>query len=508
MSHPPMTARELDYRPRLHFTATRNWLNDPNGLVFSAGVYHLFFQYNPRGVEHGHMSWGHATSRDLLRWTEHEVALPERETHSIYSGSAVTDWWNTSALAATGATEPPLVAMYTGHRGAAPSRPQREAQFLACSLDAGRTWRYPLDTPVLDEAASDFRDPKVLWHPETQRWVMVLVRPNERQVAFYTSTNLRNWTPESTFGPAGNTAGIWEVPDLFALHDARGERHWVLKVDFNPGGPNGGSGGQYFIGSFDGRAFQAQTPPQTIDYGHDFYAALTWSGLDFEPTGQTGNAPDDRTSDPAPGRPGSNRPRLEYPTWIAWMNNWQYAARLPTAPWKGALSLPRALSLRDTPEGLRLAQHPVKQFEALRGEPRGLSGTLGAQTLRPGCAHEVQLSWPATAQPFSLQLLSTEREEARLDVNPAGGELRVTRPNPAAGEPPPGFAGMVTAPIPAGAGRLRLIVDACSLEVFAAHGTMCLTELFFPAAPLTRLELAALPGVEGQIWPLATTRAG
>lgn len=239
------------WRPQFHFTPPRNWMNDPNGLVWYAGEYHLFYQHNPFGDRWGHMSWGHAVSRDLVHWEHLPVALPEQKDFMIYSGSAVVDWQNTTGFGRQGG--PPLVAVFTAHYK---DRPLQN-QHVAWSLDRGRTWTFYEGNPVLDIGDADFRDPKVFWHEPTQRWIMVVAWPVQRQVRFYGSPNLRQWTHLSDFGPAGCTNGVWECPDLFALpvENLPGQHRWVLVVSVSGGGPNGGSGCQYFVGQFDGWQF-------------------------------------------------------------------------------------------------------------------------------------------------------------------------------------------------------------------------------------------------------------
>lgn len=248
------------FRPQFHFTPARNWMNDPNGMVFFDGEWHLFYQYNPEGDRWGHMSWGHAVSRDLVRWEHLPLALPEEDGIMIFSGSAVVDWKNTSGFGA--GDQPPLVAIYTGHREG------RQDQRLAYSRDRGRTWTKFAGNPVLDVKMADFRDPKVFWHEGTSRWVMTVALAAEKKVHFYASPNLKEWKYVGEFGPAGSVDGLWECPDLFSLPVDRGEgesaRKWVLIVNINPGGPAGGSGCQYFVGDFDGSRFTPEPLPASL----------------------------------------------------------------------------------------------------------------------------------------------------------------------------------------------------------------------------------------------------
>ncbi len=241
------------FRPQFHFTPQRNWMNDPNGMVFYDGEWHLFYQYNPLGDRWGHMSWGHAVSRDLVRWEHLPLALAEADGIMIFSGSAVVDWKNTSGFGADG--KPPLVAIYTGHREG------RQDQRLAYSNDRGRTWTNYAGNPVLDVKMADFRDPKVFWHEGSSSWVMTVALAKEQKVHFYTSPDLKAWRYVGEFGPAGAIDGLWECPDLFPLPVRGGGVKWVLIVNINPGGPAGGSGCQYFVGEFDGATFTPDPLP-------------------------------------------------------------------------------------------------------------------------------------------------------------------------------------------------------------------------------------------------------
>lgn len=245
--------RDEPYRPQLHFSPERNWMNDPNGLVWYQGEWHLFYQYNPEGAQWGNMSWGHAVSRDLLHWEELPLAIPRSEDEHIFSGSIVVDERNTAGFGRPGA--PAMVAVYTSWYPATGI----QAQSLAYSTDRGRTWTKYAGNPVLDLGSREFRDPKVFWDVKAGRWTMAVVRATEHKVSFYGSADLRSWTHLSDFGPANAVGGVWEVPDLFELPvDGDPQRtKWVLVVNLNPGAVAGGSGGQYFVGNWDGTTFTA-----------------------------------------------------------------------------------------------------------------------------------------------------------------------------------------------------------------------------------------------------------
>jgi sucrose-6-phosphate hydrolase SacC (GH32 family) len=290
--HPQTYAAEQyheRWRPQFHFTPERNWMNDPNGMVFFAGEYHLFYQYNPFGDKWGHMSWGHAVSRDLVHWEHLPLALAEADGVMIFSGSAVVDWKNTSGFGKDG--QPPLVGIYTGHYTTKPLQNQN----IAYSTDRGRTWTKFSDNPVLDIGERDFRDPKVFWHAPTQRWVMVVAWPVQRKVRFYASADLKQWTHLNDFGPAGSIQGIWECPDLFplAVEGKRATSKWVLIVNVGSGAPAGGSGCQYFVGHFDGTGFlldsgsQPKFEPEFVPVGK---LVADFEGTDYANWRATGEA--------------------------------------------------------------------------------------------------------------------------------------------------------------------------------------------------------------------------
>ncbi len=299
-----------EYRPQLHFTPEKNWMNDPNGMFYdaSSGLYHLYFQCNPFANQWGHMSWGHATSRDRLTWTEQPLAIPQQGATMIFSGSALIHGDQ-------------VLAFYTAAHSSG-----TQSQALAISQDRGYTFAQYALNPLIDIGSSNFRDPKVQFLPSLQTYVMAVVRSDIHQVEFYAAAEPTQWSaqPVGRFGPAGAVGGVWECPDLFELpvlneHSSK----WVLVVNINPGGPNGGSAMQYFVGDFDGEQFESQEEPGDglwLDYGHDFYAAVTWNGDAHK---------GDRVM-------------------LGWSNNWMYAADIPTSPWKGAMSLPRKLTLVHT----------------------------------------------------------------------------------------------------------------------------------------------------------------
>ncbi len=336
---------EEPFRPQFHLTPPKNWMNDPNGPVYNQGGYHVFYQLNPFGNEWGHMSRGHAVSPDLIHWRNLPVAIPEQNGVMIFSGSAAVDWNNSSGLCTGSGLPGPscLVAIYTGSNG------KVQNQNLAYSYDRGRTWTKYSGNPILDLHRANFRDPKVFWYRPGRKWVMVVALSDQHQVRFYASEDLIHWAFMSNFGPAGATGGVWECPDLFELpvENRPGERRWVLSVNVNPGSIAGGSGDQYFVGEFDGSKFMNYNSGGLTlwaDYRKDFYASTSFS-----------------TMPPSDGRR----------VWLGWLDNWEYAARVPTSPWRGQQSLPRVLKLRRFPQGVRLVQSPVAELHTLRGRGVG-----------------------------------------------------------------------------------------------------------------------------------------
>ena len=455
------------YRPQFHFTPAKNWMNDPNGLVFYQGEYHLFYQYNPFGNKWGHMSWGHAISRDLVHWQHLPVALAEENGVMIFSGSAVVDWHNSSGLCRS--TNPKdkscLIAIYTGH-----IEGKNQSQHLAVSNDRGRTWQKYAGNPVLDIGYRDFRDPKVIWHEATKRWVMVVSLSKEQKVRFYASPDLKKWEALSDFGPAGvrNDKMLWECPDLFELPVANqpGQKRWVLIVNINPGGVAGGSGGQYFIGKFDGKSFTNDNPNEQalfVDYGADFYAGVTFSDM-----------------------PKTDGRRIL----LGWMSNWQYAQNEPTEPFRTAQSIPRVLSLRRTAAGLRLTQQPIAELARLRTKPM----VFGKIDIREGVvkppalfsAETLEISGDFIVGKQSSVVVTLHAyapmKETLIGYEASKQVLFIDRSQSGRTDFDARFAARHEAPLKLVNGKLalRIFVDRSSVEVFANDGAVVLTDRIFP----------------------------
>lgn len=445
------------FRPKAHFTPRKNWINDPNGLVYFEGEYHLFYQYNPEGKEWGHMSWGHAVSPDLAHWEELPVAIPETD-QMIFSGSIVVDWRNTSGLG--DGTAPALLAFYTAYDAARGI----QSQHLAYSHDRGRTFTHYAGNPIIDLNHADFRDPKVFYHAESAAWIMVIALSKDHVIQFYRSTTLLDWELAGAFGPAGSTAGQWECPDmmLVPIEGESGSSAWVLKVDVDKAFLDGGSGTQYFVGSFDGRTFvidPADGDPDgdLADYGPDFYAAITWAEL-----------PDDQ--------PG--------PIWIGWQSNHQSGRFYPTDPWCGAMSLPRRLFLYREGARLRLGQVPIlAQPAALRPaamlddmsltkEPISLmSGSSAFQ-----CAFELIGLEGGRA---SIDLCDDAKSLVRMTFDFDAGQVEFERAFSPMVETTEFQRGMV-ADVSSNKAIVSIIVDSSLVEVFLNGGRIVYTGAVFP----------------------------
>ena len=451
------------FRPQVHFSPKEHWTNDPNGLVYFHGEYHLFYQYNPFGDVWGHMSWGHAVSKDLLHWNELPVAIPEKDGVMIFTGSIVVDRKNSSGFCLPKAEC--LVAVYTGYSEVAGGF--RQNQNLAWSRDDGRTWTQYAGNPVLDLKLADFRDPSVFWNEQGHDWVMAVSLPKEHKIQFYASPDLKEWTKISEFGPAGDADGDWECPDLLQIPAERAgaKSVWALKVGLNPGAPQGGSGEQYFLGNFDGKSFTATDKRGAhglTNYGKDDYCAISYNDL----------------------------PRGEKPTLIGWMSNWQYAAKLPTSPWRGQMSLPRQLSYVEDQYGLALRQEPVTA--ALR-QSAGLKVEVGAggnEVFRGEPPYELNLTFEEPRQNvFGLRIYSDDEHWTEVGFDRQKSEFYIDRTK-SSETVAPEFPARTVAPLVEGRGfDVKLIVDRSSVEAFAQGGTIAMTDLIFPAAGITRAEV-------------------
>ncbi len=433
------------YRPQIHFTPARNWMNDPNGMVYADGVYHLFYQYNPLGNDWGNMSWGHATSTDLMHWKEQGVALTRDELGDVFSGSAVIDERNSAGFGANA-----MVALYT-------SASEAQQQSIAYSTDGGTTFTRYSANPVIRNNDDNLRDPKVFWHEDSQQWVMALAKGWKRGVEFYGSTNLKSWTHLSTFvmDLPGRPSLQWECPDLIQLGD-----RWVLLVSVNPGGPLLGSGTMYFVGQFDGKTFTAEALdyPLWLDYGMDNYAGVTWS--------HTG----DRK------------------IMMGWMNNWQYAGNVPCSPWRSAMTLPRELKLTAFEGRPLLTCQVVSEINKIAGPWQAAGQTLSATD-----AYQLRLT--LNLDKNSTVTLSNDQEERfTFDVQATARTLTAHR---TAESGKTSFNGTFSIPsmqaplnTTASTVTLLLYVDQSSIELLTEDGTMSMTNLVFPQTLYNHLQVS------------------
>lgn len=455
-----------NWRPDYHFTAPQNWINDPNGLVYYQGEYHLFYQHNPFENKWGHMSWGHAVSKDLIKWEHLPLAIPE-DSVWIFSGSAVVDKNNTSGFQ-TG-TEPCMVALYTAdyHDG------KKEAQYLAYSNDRGRTWTKYAGNPVIDLQMTDFRDPHVIWHEKTQQWVMSVVFPKEYKVIFYTSKNLKDWTRAGEFGNQGEVRKIWECPALVEvpIEDNSQKTKWILFVSTN-GQEEKFEGMQYFVGDFNGSTFKNDNSPETklyVDYGKDFYAAIPYT-----------DAPDNQK------------------VILGWMSSWQYADAVPTFPWKGQMAVPRNISLRQTEEGLRLFQEPIATLKPKKDylvfEKKNFvfskEKQLDGMTLFAKNSYMVEIEFKRkSAQIFGLRIaqLKDKKDNKKILQQTTVGydvqthQLYIDRKNSGV-MIKDNFASLdkTTLKLKDKTLKLKVLVDKTSVEVFANDGEKVISDLIFP----------------------------
>ena len=456
------------FRLQFHFSPAKNWTNDPNGLVYYKGEYHLFYQYNPFGDTWGHMSWGHAVSADMVHWKHLPVALGEENGEMIFSGSAVVDWHNSSGLCRN--PEPAdtscLIAIYTGNS-------DHQSQSIAFSNDRGRTWTKYQGNPVIDLGLRDFRDPKVFWHEPDRRWVMAAALPNEHKVRFFGSADLKRWTALSDFGPAGATGGAWECPDLFPLRVEGGEMRWVLSVNINPGGIAGGSGNQYFVGRFDGSKFTNDNPAsQTLwaDYGKDFYASQSYSDIP---------SPDGRR------------------IWLGWFSNWLYAGKEPTSPWRCAQSIPRVLQLKKLRGGIRLVQQPIGELASLRGESLHAGAIDVAEANRhlsefQSDTYEIDAEFDSgTAGEVGFRLRTGSKEQTLAGCDLKRAEVFIDRTKSGTVNFSGNFAGRHSGPLdlPGHRIKLRIFVDRSSVELFANAGEIVISDRIFPSAGSNGLQI-------------------
>jgi fructan beta-fructosidase len=491
-------------RPQYHFSPPSNWMNDPNGLVWFEGEYHLFYQYHPESTVWGPMHWGHAVSTDLVHWEHLPVALYPDAMGYVFSGSAVVDEHNTADFGRPG--KPAMVAMYTIHDMAREraNRQDVEMQGIAYSLDRGRTWTKYAGNPVIENHAlkRDFRDPKLFWHEPSRQWVTTLAVGDHAEL--WGSPDLKQWRHLSDFGAdVGVHSGVWECPDLFEIAVTEGDpgqlgqKKWVLLQNLNPGHPNGGSGLQYFVGDFDGvrftldPSFAPRVPKGTgawLDWGRDNYAGVTWSNV-----------------------PATDGRRL----FIGWMNNWDYAQKVPTSTWRGACTLPRELKLIwHEASGYQLAATPVLELSALRIRdqreevpPQFLTGALELKDLTALAEIELEVDLSrTTAKRFWIERSNTKGQIYRIGYDCTTKSYFSDRTKAGKHEFANNFSTRIhTAPRVSDKSQLymHLFFDQASCELFADNGSVNLTDTYFPDEPLSATRFVAEGGTVGFVGALA-----
>ena len=431
------TANREKYRPVYHHTPAWGWMNDPNGMFYKDGVWHLYFQYNPYGSQWENMTWGHSTSTDLIHWTFQGAPIEADAWGTIFSGSAVVDHNNTAGFG-KGA----VVAMYT-------SAGENQTQSIAYSNDNGQTFTKYDGNPVLTSNTPDYRDPHVFWNEDIKRWNMIMAEGQHMDI--YSSADLKEWKLESQFGAEyGNHGGVWECPDLMKMKVRGTDQYkWMLLCNINPGGPFGGSATQYFVGQFDGHKFTCESAPEVtkwMDYGKDHYATVTFD-----------NAPDGR--------------RVA----MAWMSNWQYANQVPTMQFRSANSVPRDLDLYEYQGQTYCGVTPSPELAAARPKK-------ATKTLTEACEMVVTLKGNAT-----ITLANDKGEQVVMTYDEKSRTFAMDRTKSGQKEFSDDFAALTVAPVHGKMSQLRLFIDRSSIEAFDADGKMAMTNLVFPTKPYNKV---------------------
>ena len=460
------------HRPQIHFSPKEKWMNDPNGMVYFNNKYHLFYQYYPDSTVWGPMHWGHAISKDLVHWEHEPIALYPDSLGYIFSGSAVVDVNNTSGFGKDG--QVPLVAIFTHHDAKAEKTGSNtyQTQSIAYSVDDGKTWIKYANNPVLkNPGIKDFRDPKVMWFDPGKKWIMTLAVLDH--IEFYSSPNLKDWSKESDFGKEfGAHGGVWECPDLFTLKH-QDETVWILIININPGGPNGGSASQYFTGQFDGKTFTPyQTDTRWLDYGPDEYAGITWSNT------------------------GDRK------IFLGWMSNWQYADVVPTERWRSAMTIPRDLALEKIGEKYLVTSKPAPELNVIESKPillEKIAATNYNLTEKTGkLTGPVRLDVAAASlKPFTLTLSNDAGEKVLIGYDNTSNSYYIDRSNSGKVSFEKGFAKRHIGPRFSTKENMdmTMIIDRASVELFADNGLTTMTQIFFPNTPFTNIQIESQAGL-------------
>lgn len=445
-----------DYRPKVHFAPQKNWMNDPNGMVFYQGKYHLFFQHNPDNTVWGPMHWGHAVSEDMIHWEERKIALFPDELGMIFSGSIVVDWHDTTGFFNGGHG---LVAIFTHHLDC-DQQPPKQYQSLAYSFDEGETWVKYEQNPVLkSEEKVDFRDPKVFWFEKENKWVMILA--TGQTVMVYSSPNLKDWQFESEFGVGvGYQEAVWECPDLFELSvEGTTDKKWVMIVSVGDNDQlNVGSKTQYFIGDFNGHIFKPiDTDIRWLDHGRDNYAGVSFSDI-----------------------PKEDGRRI----YLGWMSNWRYANVVPTEGWRSQMTLPRVLSLTHDGDKLLIKQQPVSELSSYTTDQlvmnrRDLREDITVPLFKEAMQINLELQVDAADQ-VMIMLHSQEGDQLTLTLDANDGLLTLDRSKAGQVDFSPLFKEVQNTPINDGHTQLVIVLDRSSIELFVDGGKEALTSLVYP----------------------------
>ena len=468
------------HRPQFHFTPEAKWMNDPNGMYYYKGKYHLFYQFYPDSTVWGPMHWGHAESKDMINWDHLPIALYPDSLGLIFSGGAVVDLNNTSGFGTK--ENPPIVATFTHHNMAGEKAKTNDfqTQSIAYSLDEGTEWTKYEQNPVIPntEKIKDFRDPKVVWHEKSKKWILALAAYDK--VKFYSSSNLKDWSFISDFGIEGDTR-LWECPDLFPIKvEGSDEEKWVLIVSIQKDAPNGGTATSYFVGDFNGQEFNSDVKNQKwLDWGADNYAFVTWN-----------NIPE-------------NDGRI---LGIGWMSNWQYAQVVPTEKWRSAMTLPRELKLIKSNSDYNLLSNPVKEIQKLRQD----SVSLGQLKIEEKYALQDSFSpsqfemilnvnlKETTADSFGIELKNALGENLTITFDKSDSMLYVDRTNSSNNKfSEDFFKEKHYAPLNFENDKLKiqLFVDASSLEIFIDDGQINFTDIFFPTEKFDQVSLFTKEGI-------------
>ena len=459
------------YRPAYHHTPQYGWMNDPNGMFYKDGRWHLYYQWNPYGSKWQNMTWGHSSTADLVNWEHHPVAIAPNDLGSIFSGSSAIDHNNTAGFG-----EDAVIALYT-------SAGDYQMQSLAYSTDNGMTFTNYADNPVIT-LPTEARDPNMFFNPATGLWNLVLAHALEKEILIFTSPDLKKWTLEGNFGKGlGARDGVWECPDLFELTvPGTGQKKWMMIVNINPGGPFGGSATQYFIGDFDGKTFTADTTPggyvptKWLDYGKDYYATVSWS-----------DNPDNRR------------------TVIGWMSNWQYADQVPTQQFRSANSLPREIGLFRASDGqLYASSIPSPELKKLRGKEflsmKNISvdkmpKIIDLPTENDGIC-EINIEIVSNNNPVKIVLSSPAGNKVNMAYDPMTHLFSFDRTKSGITDFNENFPAITVAPTFEENGKitLTLFIDRSSIEVFEKDGKFAMTNLVFPEKSYNRLELSTSSG--------------